>query len=128
MKRILLVLMCAISFVFGSGEKSIAESDYEIVKGMMKNNQPTMLEFGSNSCRSCKEMGKILYEVKEKNPNSNIFYLNVKKNKEAVMKYKIRMIPTQIFLDKEQNVIGSHVGGIPKDELLAGLKEMEIIK
>lgn len=89
--------------------------------------EPMMLEFGATSCHSCVEMGKILYKIKQKYPNSNIYFVDVYEDKEAAMKFKIRMIPTQKYLNKEGQTVDTHVGMIKQAELEKKLKSLGII-
>jgi len=46
----------------------------------------------------------------------------------TAMKFKIRMIPTQKYLDKDGNVTDTHMGFIKQEELEKKLKIMGIIK
>ena len=59
-----------------------------------------MLEFGSTNCRSCIIMGQTLYKLKQKYPQSNVYFIDIYKDEQAAMKYGAVMIPAQIYLDK----------------------------
>ncbi len=89
---------------------------------------PMMLEFGATSCHSCVVMGKLLYKIKEKYPKSNIYFIDVYEDKKTAMKFKIRMIPTQKYIDKSGKVIDTHMGVIKQEELEKKLKIMGVIK
>ncbi len=91
------------------------------------NGKAVMLEFGSASCRSCIEMDKILYKLKNKYKNANIYFINIYKDMKSARKFKVRMIPTQIFIDEKGNYIGSHIGAIKQDRLVENLKRLKIL-
>jgi len=89
---------------------------------------PIMLEFGSANCHSCQVMGKVLYKIKEKHSKSDIYFIDIYKDMPAAKKFRVRLIPTQKFLDKKGNIVGTHMGVIRQNELEEHLKSMEIIK
>jgi len=90
--------------------------------------EPIMMEFGATSCHSCQEMGRILYKIKEKYPQANIYFINIYEDKDTAKAFKIRMIPTQKYLDKDGTVVDTHMGGIEQDELEEKLKHLGVIK
>ena len=90
--------------------------------------EPIMLEFGATHCRSCIAMGKILYKIKEKYPKSNIYFIDIYEDKKSAEKFKIRMIPTQKYLDNNGSVVDTHMGIIEQDELEKKLKTIGVVK
>jgi len=90
--------------------------------------EPLMIEFGSVHCHSCQVMGNILYKIKQKHPQSNIYFVNIYEDKNAAKEFGIRMIPTQKYLNKDGNVVDTHMGGIEQEELERKLKSLGIIK
>lgn len=88
---------------------------------------PMMLEFGATSCHSCVVMGKILYKIKEKYPNANIYFIDIYEDTKAAEKFGIRMIPTQKYLDKDGNIIETHMGVIEQEELEQKLKGLGVL-
>ncbi len=78
---------------------------------------PVFLEFGSKSCPSCSVMGKSLFHIQEKNPDYNIKYIDVYKDKQVIAKYNISAVPLQIIYDKDGNVVYENLGLIEEEEL-----------
>ena len=84
----------------------------------------TFLEVGSLTCIPCKQMEKVLESVREKYGDQiDVIFHDVKKNKEITKKYKIKMIPTQVFLDENGIEIHRHVGFYPEEKIDEFLKE-----
>ncbi len=109
---VLLVLTAVISGLFCETEK---------IKPKL-----TFLEFGSTTCVPCKKMEPILDEVKEKYSDqvSVVFHnVKLKETREIAGKYKIRLIPTQVFLDQDGKEVYRHEGFLPLDKVLEVLKE-----
>ena len=89
--------------------------------------KPMLLEFGSTSCASCVEMGKLLYRVKQEYPQSAIYFIEVRSEQQAIRDYKIQMIPTQVYLDAKGSESDRHIGAVNYELLIAKLKEQKII-
>lgn len=89
--------------------------------------KPMLLEFGSVTCASCVEMGKILHTIKQEHPQSEIYFIDIYKDKEAMQNFKIQMIPTQVYVSSEGFEVDRHIGGIGYDELKAKLKDEKIL-
>lgn len=81
----------------------------------------TFVELGSVNCVPCKMMQPVMKEIEElyKDKVAVVFYdVWQPKHKEMSTKYKVRVIPTQVFLDKEGREFHRHEGFYPKDEIV----------
>lgn len=45
-------------------------------------------------------LGELLFEIKSKNKESKIFFIDIDKDRDGAMEQKVRIIPTQVFLTK----------------------------
>ena len=119
-KQLLLLLLTANLF---ANEPMLKATPYEEVTKAIGQGKSTLLEVGSDSCHSCQIMGKLLYKEKQAHPDYNIYFINVKEEREAAFKLKIQMIPTQILLDANGSEIDRHVGILEKEDLDAIFEE-----
>ena len=88
---------------------------------------PMMLELGSHSCIPCKAMMPVLAALKEEYGNAlKVEFIDVWKDTAAGEKYKVEMIPTQIFFDKEGKELFRHTGFFSKEDILAKWKELGV--
>lgn len=85
-----------------------------------------MLEFGATSCRSCQMMDRLLYKLKKEDPKLPLYFVNVLQDREATGKFRIRMIPTQIFIDKSGKIVERHIGLLSGKELTERLRRYGI--
>ena len=106
-------------------EQSLSDTSYNIVKMNVGQGKPHFLEIGSEECGGCKIMGKTLYAFSKQNPNYNISYVNVTKDRSVAQKFSIQMIPTQIVYDKDGQEVYRHTGTLSQDELSALFKKYE---
>ena len=80
----------------------------------------TFIELGSVNCIPCKAMQKVMKAVNEKyGKQINIVFYDVWTEEQAhyAQDYKIRLIPTQIFLDSDGKEIMRHEGFFPEKEI-----------
>jgi len=85
----------------------------------------TFIEIGAAKCIPCKAMQPIMKEVAEEYKGQvNVVFHDVwtPKGRIDAMKYKIRVIPTQVFLDGNGKEYYRHEGYFPKEELVKVLK------
>ncbi len=99
---------------------------YALVKQEIGKGKPVMLEAGSVYCRTCKEMGELLYYEMKRNPNHKIFFVNVSEERDAARALKIQLIPTQIFYNASGKELERHIGGLTPDQLTALLAKYKI--
>jgi thioredoxin 1 len=85
----------------------------------------TFIEIGAAKCIPCRAMQPIMKEVaQEYQGQVKVVFHDVwtPQGKIDGMKYNIRVIPTQVFLDKDGKEYYRHEGYFPKDELVKVLK------
>ena len=86
----------------------------------------TFIELGSVNCIPCRKMQPVMDAMEKKYGDQiNVIFYDVWKEdqKKYAQKYGIRLIPTQVFLDKDGNEIFRHEGFFPEqeiDDFLAG--------
>ena len=84
-----------------------------------------MLEFGAIGCIPCKAMERVLEELRKSHQDSLIVrFINVREEREETEKYKIGIIPTQIFLSPDGKEIFRHEGYFSADEIRNKFKEL----
>jgi thioredoxin 1 len=90
--------------------------------------KPALYEFGAGYCVSCKEMEKVMAELKTTHSDQVEFrMIYVDKEKPLFEQYKIMLIPTQVFLDASGKEVDRHMGVLTKEEVLKKLKELKLI-
>ena len=86
---------------------------------------PRMVDLGADKCIPCKKMAPILAELKiEYAGKAIVEFIDVWKNPEAGKRYDFRVIPTQVFFDRDGREVWRHEGFLPKDEIIIKLKEL----
>jgi len=88
----------------------------------------TFIELGADRCIPCKAMQPIMKEIAETYADHvQVVFYDVWKDPEPARKYRIQLIPTQVFMDQKGQEIFRHVGFFSKEEILKMLKEKGIL-
>jgi thioredoxin 1 len=89
----------------------------------------TFVELGSVRCIPCKMMQPIMKDIeKEYAGQVKVVFHDVwtPEGEPFAASYKIRVIPTQVFLDKDGKEYFRHQGFFPKDELVKILRQQGV--
>jgi thioredoxin 1 len=87
----------------------------------------TMIDLGARSCIPCKMMAPILEKLeKDYKGRAAIVFLDVSKDPEQAKRFGIRLIPTQIFFDKQGNEVLRHTGFMSEEAIVTELKKMGV--
>ena len=90
----------------------------------LKNGKPTVLDLGAGTCIPCKMMKPIFTELKKDyEGKANILLLEISDYRDIANKYKVRVIPTQIFFDKNGKQYWRHEGFLSKEEIIKKINE-----
>lgn len=88
---------------------------------------PRVVDLGADKCKSCKALAPILEELKREYAGRVIVeFIDVWKNPAGGREYGIRVIPTQIFFDRDGNEVWRHEGFLPKAEFVAKFAELGV--
>ncbi len=80
----------------------------------------TFVELGSVKCVPCRRMQPVMKAVEDKfGDQLQVIFYDVWKDdqREYAVKYKIRLIPTQVFLDASGRELMRHEGFFPEDDI-----------
>lgn len=89
----------------------------------------TMIELGSVRCIPCREMQPVIKSIEEKYGREvSIVFHDVLTEEGQIygVKFGIKAIPTQVFLDSKGKEFYRHVGFFPEGELVSVLKKQGV--
>lgn len=92
----------------------------DAVQRALSAGKPTVVEFGANSCVSCREMKPIL-RVLAQDRRITVADVDIIKERDYISRYQIRLMPTQVFYDAKGQETSRHLGQINADEILERL-------
>ena len=113
---LLFIVILYISFNSNGNNKSSAQ----VLEHQINKAKITFIELGSVNCIPCKMMQPVMKNIK-KNYGSQVkvvFYdVWTQEQRQYAEQYKIRVIPTQVFLDENGKEFHRHVGFYPEEEI-----------
>jgi thioredoxin 1 len=89
----------------------------------------TFIELGSVNCIPCKAMQPVMKEIEQEyGKQVKVVFYDVwtKEGSPFGDQYKIRAIPTQVFLDKDGKEYFRHIGFFPKEEIIKVLQKQGV--
>lgn len=114
-------LLVVVGLFFGSDKAFTSSSPVPAV------GKVTLIELGSEWCMPCKLMRPILEKVQRTYPKDlKVIIVDVSKDKQAANMYGIRVIPTQIFFDRDGKEYKRHTGYLPEKEIVKILEELKV--
>ncbi|MFA5032972.1 MAG: thioredoxin family protein [bacterium] len=86
---------------------------------------PILMDFGGNRCKNCIITKKRLEKIEKKfRGKAKIISIDVNKEKELTKKYKILLIPTLVFLDKNGKEVYRKTGLMEEKAMSTKLEEL----
>ncbi len=90
---------------------------------------PCLAEFGSTDCEACKKLKPVFDELEVKLKGKvDVVRVDTAKYPEEASRWRLRLIPTMIFLDAKGKELGRQEGYLSGEEILARLIEVGIIE
>lgn len=92
------------------------------VKGLV-----TMIDIGSKKCVPCKMMEPIMEKMeKAYRGKAAIIFIDIRENEDPIQRFDIRIIPTQIFFDKDGREVFRHIGFMSEEAIVKQLRKMGV--
>jgi len=92
------------------------------VQPALRLGKPAVVEFGANACASCREMKPVLEALqREHGERISVLDIDILKTRGYIARYRIQLMPTQVFFDAQGREIGRNMGKISAGEILAQL-------
>jgi thioredoxin 1 len=142
---IVIILILVVGVVIAIKESNKANSESKVIKNLVENLTakktkvapndeteemkalPRLVDLGADKCIPCKMMAPILEELKSQYQGKlEVVFIDVWEKPDEAKKYKINIIPTQIFYDAGGKELFRHEGFFSKEDILAKWNELGI--
>jgi thioredoxin 1 len=122
MKHCMIAVAVILMFA-GAAWAEIPSATDAVVNQALASGKPTVIDLGARQCIPCKRMAPILESLSaEYRGKASVLFIDVREDQDAAQKFRIQMIPTQIFFNAQGKEVKRHVGFIDKLEILQELK------
>ena len=93
------------------------------VRQALGSGKPTVIDLGARTCIPCKKMAPILESLaKEYRGRAGVMFIDVHEDQDAAEKFRVQMIPTQVFFNAQGKEVKRHIGFMEKTEIVKELK------
>lgn len=121
--RIRLICMVALLAFSPAAHAELPSAKEAAVKQALSSGKPTVIDLGARSCIPCKKMAPILEALSgEYRSKANVLFIDAREDEAAAEKFRVQMIPTQIFYNSQGKEIKRHMGFMDKAAILKELK------
>lgn len=128
-----ILIVIAVGFVLikspfdQGGKSSDPKATIEGSKSEPAKKMPMLVDLGKGTCIPCKKMKPILDELKiEYEGKAIVKVIDLRYDRRAASRYRIRLIPTQIFYDADGNEVYRHEGFMDKQSIKMKFAEMGV--
>lgn len=91
------------------------------------NSTPTFVNFGAEGCVPCDRMAPIREKLaKELKGKVDVVFVHVRQEQILASRYGVRGIPHLIFFDKNGDVVHTHTGFMPEEQIREWLKKIGV--
>lgn len=89
----------------------------------LSSGKPTVIDLGARTCIPCKKMAPILESLSnEYRGKAGVLFIDVHEDQDAAKRFKVQMIPTQIFFNAQGKEVKRHIGFLDKPDIVKELK------
>jgi thioredoxin 1 len=114
----------AITLMFaGAACAELPSATDAVIKQALASGKPAVIDLGARHCIPCKKMAPILETLSnEYQGRASVLFIDVNEDQAAALKFRIQMIPTQIFFNSQGKEVKRHIGFMEKGDILKELK------
>jgi thioredoxin 1 len=107
----------------GAACAELPSANDNVVKQALASGKPAIIDLGARQCIPCKKMAPILETLSnEYRGRASVLFIDVNEDQAAALKFRIQMIPTQLFFNAQGKEVKRHIGFIDKEDILKELK------
>ncbi|GFO53586.1 thiol reductase thioredoxin [Geomonas sp. Red276] len=117
------LIVAVILLITAAAQAELPSATDSAVRNALRSGKPTVIDLGARTCIPCKKMAPILEGVaSECRGKASVLFIDVHEDNAAAERFKVQMIPTQIFFDAKGREVKRHVGAMEKTDIVKELK------
>ncbi len=120
------ILLPVLLLVLTSSCSNASDLDFALNKAKAEG-RIVMLELGSVGCIPCEQMKPVMAKLSDVYKGKlDVIFIDVRKDHDTARRFRVFMIPVQVFLDKNGGEFHRHIGFYSYEEIEAMLKKTRI--
>jgi len=126
-KMLAVIALCLVVISATSAFHAIAAGPRIELKTLLGQGTPILLEFGRGWCIPCKYMKPILDDMtKAYHEKAIVTTVDMDANKDLVRNFKIRLMPTQVFIAPDGKEFFRNEGTLERDQIMQVFAKMGV--
>ena len=122
MKSIVIAIVTLLMLAGAAGAE-LPAATATAVNQALSSGKPTLIDFGLRTCPVCKKMAPYLESLSnEYRGRANLLFIDVRADQTTAQKFRVQMLPTQIFINPQGKEVQRHTGFMDKEDIIKGLK------
>ena len=115
--------LAATVLLAGVAHAELPSATGAVVKQALASGKPAVIDLGARTCIRCKKMAPILESLSnEYRGKASVMFIDVHEDQAAARKFRVQMIPTQIFFNAQGKEVKRHIGFMDKLDIVKELK------
>lgn len=111
----------------GAAHAELPSATDAVVNKTLLSGRPVVIDLGARTCIPCKKMAPILESLSaEYRGRASVLFIDVHENQAAAQRFRVQMIPTQVFFDAKGKEVKRHIGFMDKPEIVKELKALGV--
>lgn len=107
----------------GIAQAELPSASPATINQALSSGKPVVIDLGARTCIPCKKMAPILEGLAaEYRGKASVLFIDVHDDQAAANRFKVQMIPTQIFFNFQGKEIKRHMGFMDKADIVKELK------
>lgn len=122
MRTGLIAIVLAAVLTSGCADRAVDTPAVMLVENARQSGRPTVVEFGSETCASCRTMHGVMDKVARRSEGrAHVLVMDIIKQEGLIGRYRIQVMPTQVFFDANGHEVRRNMGVMSEAQVLAGL-------
>ena len=117
------IIVGALLMLASTARAELPSSSATTVNQVLASGKPAVIDLGARTCIPCKKMAPILESMSnEYRGKASVLFIDVHEDEAAAKRFRVQMIPTQIFFDAKGKEVKRHIGFMDKADIVKNLK------
>lgn len=123
--RVLAILSLLLTATVARAELPSASD--AVINKALASGKPAVIDLGARYCIPCKKMAPILESLAgEYRGKASVLFVDVNESQAAPRRFRVQMIPTQIFFNAGGKEVKRHMGFMDKGDIVRELQSLGV--
>lgn len=122
-------IIAALIFLFAAtvARAELPSASDAVINKALASGKPAVIDLGARYCIPCKKMAPILESLAgEYRGKASVLFVDVNESQAAPRRFRVQMIPTQIFFNAGGKEVKRHMGFMDKGDIVRELQSLGV--